>query len=46
MFFMVGMYCRHSPVVRCQKIANTHRAMKAHTMVVCTLWAWAKPSHL
>ena len=23
--FFIGMYCRHSPVVRCQNMANTHQ---------------------
>ena len=43
-FSMVGMYCFHSPVVKCQKMANTHRATSAHAALVCSCTALAQPS--
>ncbi len=33
-FSVVGMYCFHSPVVKCQKIANTQRPISVQAAMV------------
>jgi hypothetical protein len=38
------MYWRHSPVVKCQKIANTHSVISAQAIVACQSTARSKPS--
>ena len=44
MLRVVGMYCFHSPVVKCQKIANNHSPISVHAAMVCRLPAFSQPN--